>query len=53
MTARSAPGVPLARGVRVWVPPGEWRFLHSGASHRGPAVMVASFALDEVPVLVR
>lgn len=52
VTRRGEPDVPLTRGVALWVPPGEWFQLHSGARLWGPASLLQSFALDEIPVLV-
>ena len=37
----------------VWIPPGEWEDLWTGETHRGPAVIGAKCALDQVPVLAR
>lgn len=37
----------------VWVPPGEWIEWTSGAHLRGPATVVRSFAVDEIPVYSR
>ena len=38
---------------RLWLPPGDWVELSSGARLTGPRVVDRTFALDELPVYVR
>ncbi len=37
----------------VWIPPGEWQDLWTGHMYRGPALVGATSALDQVPVYAR
>ncbi len=37
----------------VWIPPGAWQDLWTGRTHRGPATIGATCALDQVPVFAR
>ena len=53
VTKPSDPSAPLARGVRVWIPPGSWLLTHAGLGVEGPATLVAAYALDEIPILAR
>ncbi|KAL1512178.1 hypothetical protein AB1Y20_005444 [Prymnesium parvum] len=53
VTKPTSADAPLARSIPLWVPPGEWVQLHSGATVRGPASLLQAFALDEIPILVR
>lgn len=43
----------LARGLPLWVPPGQWTLAHSGQLLRGPGRLSLAAALDEMPLLVR
>lgn len=45
------PGQPAERGV--WIPPGEWRDLWTGRTHRGPVTIGVASPLDQVPLFVR
>ena len=49
VTRRSTAESPLARGLPLWVPPGEWVALHSGQTLRGPRGMLASYAVRPPP----
>jgi alpha-glucosidase len=42
-----------ARARRVRFPPGEWHDFWSGATHRGPGVIVCPAPLDQLPLFVR
>lgn len=37
----------------VWIPPGEWQEAWTGRIHRGPAVIGAACALEQIPVYIR
>ena len=52
VTRRSSADAPLARELPLWVPPGEWVQLHTGATLRGPKRLLQAVSLDEIPVLV-
>lgn len=52
VTKRSDGDAPLARHVRVWVPPGRWVLMHAGLAVDGPRTLDGAYALDEVPMLV-
>ena len=51
ITKRSDADAPLARGVRLWVPPGRWVLVPKGLAFDGPMRLADAFALDEIPML--
>ncbi len=40
-------------GRTVWIPPGEWRDLWTGRTHRGPTILGIKCALGEAPIFAR
>ena len=42
-----------ATNVSVWIPPGDWYDYFNGTKYTGPADIVVSAALDEIPVFVK
>ena len=53
VTKRCDASAPLARGVRLWVPPGQWVLTHTGLAIDGTRPVEGAFALDEIPILVQ
>ncbi|MBL8879144.1 MAG: DUF5110 domain-containing protein [Phycisphaerales bacterium] len=39
--------------VRVWIPPGEWTYWHSGRRYEGPAYALIFVPLDEIPIFTQ
>lgn len=39
--------------VRVWIPPGEWTYWHSGRRYEGPAYATLFVPLDEMPIFTQ